>query len=609
MWKDCETNIDLLDFDYLINITEQIILNKSLSPSTIGIYGDWGSGKSSLMNMVRCSLEAKRDSKILCIKYNGWLFESYEDAKTALLGTILDEIKKKRTLSAKAKEKITQLFKSIDYFKLASKGIKYGVDYLLTGGIGTIADLSVGVIAKTLGKAISEAEEEDIKSALEVSLKNTNIREDLKSFHEDFAELLKETKIEHIVIFIDELDRCSHDTILESLEAIRLFIFAKGTSFVIGADERQIQYAVKKKYPEIEGNRIDISKEYLEKLIQYPIRIPQLGRKEVQQYITCLFLESELEEEEFTAVTEIIKMGKGENFLTFELTYDYIKAKNIELAEKVKDTLFLSRQLSSILSMELNGNPRHCKRFLNALSLRMSMADIKGISLDRKVLAKLMLLEYFKDGFYRALAGTPDNTELKIIEDGDKNYLNLFQAWKDDEWIDNWIKIDPKLTEVDLKPYFYFARESLRSGIISNNISLSPAAEEVLRLLLEGNDSATTSAIAKSVNISDGESKIIEKELFTSISSITDISVNLFSGYLKFVAEKDCLFAEAINNLESLPASTMKASFIPHFSHLLGKLPDHKKLISILNKWGDDNPKLANAVAFLTDAKRMSKRK
>lgn len=609
MWKDCETNIDLLDFDYLINITEQIILNTSLSPSTIGIYGDWGSGKSSLMDMVKCSLEAKKDSKILCIKFNGWLFEGYEDAKTALLGTILDEVQKKRTLSAKAKKKIAQLFKSIDYFKLASKGIKYGADFLLTGGIGTIADISIGIVTKVLGTAIAGAKEDEIKSALEASLKNKNIREDLKNFHEDFAELLNETKIEHLVIFIDELDRCSHDTILESLEAIRLFVFAQGTSFVIGADERQIQYAVKKKYPEIEGNRLDISKEYLEKLIQYPIRIPQLGRKEVQQYITCLFLESELSKEEFADITRIIQEGKVENFLAFELTYDYIKRKNVELAEKIKDTLFLSNQLSSVLSRELNGNPRHCKRFLNALSLRMSMAEIKGIPLNRKVLAKLMLLEYFKDGFYRALAGAPDNTDLKLMEEGNKNALTLFQIWKDDEWIDNWLKIDPHLMNIDLKPYFYFARESLRSGIISGNISLSPVAEDVLELLVEGSDSSLNSAIEKSNTISDGESKTIERELFTRISSVTDIPGSLFSGYLRFVAEKECLLADAINNIESLPVSSIKVSFIPHFDHLLGKLPDKAKLVNILNKWAEDNPKLATPVAYVTDAKRMSKKK
>lgn len=52
MWKDCETNIDLLDFDYLVDVVEKIAKDKTLSPSTIGIYGDWGSGKSSLMNMV-----------------------------------------------------------------------------------------------------------------------------------------------------------------------------------------------------------------------------------------------------------------------------------------------------------------------------------------------------------------------------------------------------------------------------------------------------------------------------------------------------------------------------------------------------------------------------
>lgn len=60
-------------------------------------------------------------------------------------------------------------------------------------------------------------------------------------------------------------------------------------AFIIGADERHISYAVKKKFKEIEGLQIDIGKEYLEKMIQYPIRIPRLNSKEVGFYITCLF--------------------------------------------------------------------------------------------------------------------------------------------------------------------------------------------------------------------------------------------------------------------------------------------------------------------------------
>ena len=98
--------------------------------------------------------------------------------------------------------------------------------------------------------------------------------------------MLEETKISRLVVFIDELDRCRPDTILETLEAIKLFLFKGKVAFVIGADERHISYAVKSKFRDIEGIQIDIGKEYLEKLIQYPIRIPQLNADEVEIYIT-----------------------------------------------------------------------------------------------------------------------------------------------------------------------------------------------------------------------------------------------------------------------------------------------------------------------------------
>lgn len=47
MWKDSETEIDFLDYDYLIQTVQSIIMNDDLLPASIGVYGDWGSGKSS----------------------------------------------------------------------------------------------------------------------------------------------------------------------------------------------------------------------------------------------------------------------------------------------------------------------------------------------------------------------------------------------------------------------------------------------------------------------------------------------------------------------------------------------------------------------------------
>ena len=53
-------------FDYLIGLTKDIIMNDELSPSSIGVYGDWGSGKSSLIEMTLNELESEED--YLCLK-------------------------------------------------------------------------------------------------------------------------------------------------------------------------------------------------------------------------------------------------------------------------------------------------------------------------------------------------------------------------------------------------------------------------------------------------------------------------------------------------------------------------------------------------------------
>ena len=53
MWKDSEADLDFLNFNYLAQQVVEISKDDNLSPATIGVYGDWGSGKSSLMKMVK----------------------------------------------------------------------------------------------------------------------------------------------------------------------------------------------------------------------------------------------------------------------------------------------------------------------------------------------------------------------------------------------------------------------------------------------------------------------------------------------------------------------------------------------------------------------------
>lgn len=276
MWPDKETNIDYLNFGYIVDLIVEIAMNRELTPSTIGLYGDWGSGKSSLMKLARDRIEgiskAKKKKvddtpKTLCIEFNGWLFEGYEDTKTSLCGTILDKLDDAQRFGPEVANKAKDLIKKIDFKKLIGKGVKFGMDYLLTGGIGALTDLTLSSILNSLKDKSGSIETKDIEDVLAKFKTEEKTRTEIKKFRDDFKQLLEDSKVENVIVFIDELDRCSPDTILDLFEAMRLFLFVDGMSFIIGADERLIQYAIKTKYKEVPGNNLDIGKEYLEKVI------------------------------------------------------------------------------------------------------------------------------------------------------------------------------------------------------------------------------------------------------------------------------------------------------------------------------------------------------
>lgn len=575
MWPDKETEIDYLNFGYMVDLIADIATNRELSPSTIGLYGDWGSGKSSLMKLVQKEIEEKypknekkKDTvKTLCIEFNGWLFEGYEDTKTSLCGAILDALADKKRFSKEVTDYAKELIKKIDINKILGKGVKYGLDLFLSGGIGILTDLSLSSLLSTIKSNAGEVQAKDIEEILSMLKKNDKTRTEIKNFRNEFKDLLKKSKVENVVVFIDELDRCLPDTVLEVFEAMRLFLFVEGMSFVIGADERLIQYSIKSKYKEVPGNNLDIGKEYLEKVIQYPLYIPQLTRAEVNQYLACLLLKQTLSDEKFKEILGIVYTLTPDQ----DLSMDLISDKAPDLTENCKQEMALAWQISSVLAPSINGNPRQCKRFLNTLYMRLKLAEARNVILDKNILAKLMLAEYFNPEFFKAVT-KPENRELfKEFEKGEVlNDENPFAVWKEKDWVKKWMQNDTRLEDENLDKYVYFSDVKNRYGQ-SNLDLLSPTARKCYELLVNGTEMNRNSALTFIGKLAPGEKAIIASEVFAVIENKSTMNVEVLRSYTEFCI-KAGMMEEALKKLMEQPASKYNAIAYGQLTPFITKL-------------------------------------
>ena len=245
MWSDNETTKDFLNYEVHCDLLKEYLTHKELLPLTIGVFGDWGSGKSSIMRMLEEKFE--EDDKVLTIYFNSWLFESYEDAKISLLENIVLELSKSETLTQEAKSKVLQLLSRVDYMKLASDGVKkYGkniIDIIATGGVGTAIEAGYSMLNKETLNDLKDADVSKLNTYIKKEQENTS-KTTIKSFKDDFAKLIALTEYDSVVIFIDDLDRCLPERVIDTLEAIKLFLSVENTAFVIGADERILKHAI-----------------------------------------------------------------------------------------------------------------------------------------------------------------------------------------------------------------------------------------------------------------------------------------------------------------------------------------------------------------------------
>ncbi|MCH7879818.1 MAG: hypothetical protein IH914_10955 [candidate division Zixibacteria bacterium] len=215
-------------------------------PFTLGIFGEWGCGKSSLMNMIRDDLGTSPHVKT--IAFNPWKYDNKEELWNALIQTILYGIAEEAEKNNKKEvlEKATNLAKTAAWLAL-KKGMS-----ALTAGVVSGKDL------------------EKIKNSLFAQDKLHY--QHINTFEESFEEVVKlYTGDGKLVVFIDDLDRCMPENAITVLESLKLFIGHASCVFVLGMDRHIIEQGIKLRF----GDRIEMSgRDYLDKIIQAPFFIP-----------------------------------------------------------------------------------------------------------------------------------------------------------------------------------------------------------------------------------------------------------------------------------------------------------------------------------------------
>ncbi|MCP4538911.1 MAG: SUMF1/EgtB/PvdO family nonheme iron enzyme [Chloroflexi bacterium] len=519
---------DRLNFTHYADVLSEVVLTAD-TPITIGIFGPWGSGKTSLMRLVAERLLTRRSAThrwARVVWFNAWQYERDQGALwRALLLRVLEGLENDQLSENDAqqiKDWRTRLYTDvqrseagsvkIDWPKLGKGALSLGLSLVPSPGTFLeVAQLLQGETG-TLEDIITAFERE----RTEVYRRQLTL---LEEFQGGFAHLVREyvwSRNGLLIIVIDDLDRCLPDRAVEVLEAIKLFLDVQGCVFFVGVDRDVIERVVRVQYADYmeDGNEKSgmpiAGQSYLEKIVQLPFHLPPLEDDQIAGFIS---------------------------------------QHDSQLPLGCRD----------ILALGLEPNPRVVKRTLNIFRLLLKLAERRVAdgtmeSVMPELLAKMVVIQARYHDLYHDLLEYPnliqdlelaarEGTEVEravspLLKESPETgtLLERYLRYKP---LLRMLRVDPTfadLTRSQINAYIYLTRTTsddagpasemetarLWRDLLSNDITRVRAAVDAVRA--EGG----TSAFAK--NIVDALVRMLESE--TKANSLERISAGTALAYL-----------------------------------------------------------------------------
>lgn len=377
--------VDLLNFDQFAVALREVMLNpQTKTPFIIGIFGRWGTGKSTLMRMLERDLEERG---VTTVWFSAWLYNQEEEIWSAFLQSLSTRLARRLPLRDKLRFAAAVYRSGFDWSQLlyelprlvgrialiaipvvvgtwlaGETASKVGALFLQAGGAAGTVALGGLYFLKPAVEAVRE------RMTLNFSVYRSMDFERhigfLDRFRDQFARIVRALPgpAGRVVVFVDDLDRCGPEKALQLLDAIKVFLDVSGCVFVLGVDVAVIQKALVQKYPDdpVAQN------EYLAKIVQLPFHLPPLTESDLDAYLRGL------------------------------------------------DVQFPDERCRDVLLACLSRNPRELKRVINTFALHwyLAQARAKGAGVTPVRLAKVVVIQ---QAFGRLFALLRDQPRLLAV--------------------------------------------------------------------------------------------------------------------------------------------------------------------------------------------------
>jgi predicted KAP-like P-loop ATPase len=254
------------------------IVAHSRAEFAVGIFGTWGSGKTTLMRAIKARLEGRDD--IVSVWFTAWRYEKEPHLIVPLLDVVREELERRAAKAGQA---------SADADKSPSRK---AAEAVARAGRAFLAGVTLSAKVPGLegswepSKTIEALQSGEVKASDPLSFYHAAfvmLRQAISDFSDGGAR--------RIVVFVDDLDRCLPANALDVLESMKLSFDVEGFVFVVGLDQEIAELAVLHKYAKqgtaSAGTPVS-GTDYIKKIFQLPFTLPRIGTAQLQEYLNSV---------------------------------------------------------------------------------------------------------------------------------------------------------------------------------------------------------------------------------------------------------------------------------------------------------------------------------